>query len=149
VRLSDDYSGAQIRGNSRVMSYMNAAEFTLAGSCRRVSPVASVRARPAICGYTADLSSARSRSRETASVELTSRLVESHVPDMGLSHFFIRLSRPAAEAVPCVEQDGDGSSGVARRDGLSGVVPVLDGEAQPGEREEDAEDSGDRSVMSR
>jgi hypothetical protein len=40
-------------------------------------------------------------------------------------------------------------SGVARRDGLSGVVPVVDGEAQPGEREEDAEYSGDRPVMSR
>jgi hypothetical protein len=71
--------------------------------------------------------------------------MESQVPTQGhgLSHLFIRLSRSEAEAVPCTEQDGDGRQ---RRDPgrlRIGVVPVVDGEAQAGEREEDAEDSGD------
>ena len=72
-----------------------------------------------------------------------------HIPRAASYLAFPRDSCSAAiaiEAVPCGEQDGDGSSGVARRDGLSRVVPVVDGEAQSGEHEENAEDSGDENA---
>ena len=41
-------------------------------------------------------------------------------------------------------QDGDASSRVAHRDRLSRWRQFVDGEAQPGAREEDAEERGDR-----
>jgi hypothetical protein len=60
-----------------------------------------------------------------------------------------RLSGPATEAVPRGEQDGDGDERCCLGRWIVGVVPVVDGVAQASEREEDAEDGGERPVMAR
>ena len=53
----------------------------------------------------------------------------------------------APEAVPCGEQDGDGEEWRGPGRWIVGVAPVVDGVAQAGEREEDAEDGGERPLM--
>lgn len=64
-------------------------------------------------------------------------------------HFVIGLAGSATEAVPGGEQDGDGEERCCPGRWIVRVVPVVDGVAQSGEREEDAEDGGERPVMAR
>lgn len=60
-----------------------------------------------------------------------------------------RLTRPAAEAVPGAEQDGDGEERCCPGRWTVRVMPVVDGVTQTCEREENTEDGGQRPVMAR
>lgn len=60
-----------------------------------------------------------------------------------------RLSGSAAEAIPRGEQDGDGDERCCPGRWIVGMVPVVNGVAQACEREEDAEDGGERPVVPR
>ena len=51
---------------------------------------------------------------------------------------------PVAETIPCAKQDGDGEQWQGEKRGVIGVVPVVDGVAQPSKCKEDAENCGER-----
>jgi hypothetical protein len=74
----------------------------------------------------------------------TTRLIVLYAPEAKTLYRGLRLKRFHAPSKMAIA-----SSGVAQGELGDGVVPVVDGEAQPGEREEDAENGGDRPVMSR
>jgi hypothetical protein len=155
VRLSGGYFECANTRNSKVMSYMNAAEFTLADNRRRVSPAASVRARPAICGlHSRSVHSAISLARDgIGRVDIEAGGIPRPNRGTWTLAFLHSTIAIAIEAVPCGNHDGDGKQRRCPSRWVVGVVPVVDGEAQPGEREEDAreeavEDSDDRSAMS-